>query len=438
MKHTSIPLGFKRGPAYATRKDLVFDKWKIKNIPVDIDDGIVLSNVKHFFQRICALEIPSSLKCNCDCVYCYIREGCYKNKTITVKQINELLSHIKKMFTFDDKLTIKYLASWGAEPLCDLDTLAEMYRFAKLNDCYLGFSTNGTNCSDKAFDLIKNIIKNNNSLTHNGGDKTIQISIDGPAEIQDKNRPLKNGKGSFEVLHNFIKMFEEMEDKFFDGKMMHHFLGTATMESDESCNDYLKAFDWFAKNTEYKATRNSFLSPIRLENHISYDLELKNKFVDMSKRVYELIKSYDKPCMDYYTAMLFDRRIRNNGRVLCSSCNTQISVDIDGSIYACHGYLSNYKIKPLGYLGNVFEGSLDYSGMVCNVDKMNSTFIHKAICHSCPLSDPKISGFICFSCPPSYETLSGLAVPMDYFKCEAYRESLSYWEKTYDTFKEKM
>ena len=141
--------------------------------------------------------VVMNLDCNFACKYCF--EGELKgNLYMSGDTVDQLITFIKEKFTHDKNTLI--VDFYGGEPLLSLDTIKyisrELKYFTEERDASYSFSlvTNGALLKRKtAMDLAELGLSN------------VKITLDGPAEIHNKNRPFKSGAPSFDTLIKNIK-----------------------------------------------------------------------------------------------------------------------------------------------------------------------------------------------------------------------------------------
>ncbi len=139
-----------------------------------------------------------SQKCNLRCTYCYGTDGSYgnemqMNQAIAFKAIDWLINHSGK------EKNLRFVF-FGGEPLLNFSLMEKTAAYARKRalECQktAGFeiTTNATLITEKIISFFKeyNIIP--------------CVSFDGPAEIQDAQRPLSSGKGSFNQIVPRIRL----------------------------------------------------------------------------------------------------------------------------------------------------------------------------------------------------------------------------------------
>ncbi|MFC1841125.1 geopeptide radical SAM maturase [Thermodesulfobacteriota bacterium] len=138
-----------------------------------------------------------NLDCNFACKYCF--EGELKGDLyMSGETADQLIGFIKGRFA-DDKKTL-IVDFYGGEPLLSLDLIKYISRELKSFTEERGASYNFTLVTNGA--LLKR--KTAQELADLGL-KSVKITLDGPKEIHNRNRPFKSGAPSFDTLIKNIK-----------------------------------------------------------------------------------------------------------------------------------------------------------------------------------------------------------------------------------------
>lgn len=421
--YTPRMFGEKTGPAKISSYEIKLNNYfMVTDIPEDIVDGDAAHNIQSFLDNICAIEIPSSLMCNCNCQYCYITEKWMKNKVIKKDIIKKILDESNEKILSQSIPEIKYISAWGAEPFMNLPTLEEILVFCKENKMRFNTSTNGTILTEKAKELMDYMFKNNLA-------DSIQISLDGPEYIQNKNRPMYNGENTFNKTMKFVEFMNQYRNE----KRQGFSICSTIYLSDNVIQEYEDCIRFFGNPDNIIFNE---IMPMRIENHRTYDNELSDLFVSVIKKTSEVFEElsckYNTKYMDYYATQLYLDTSRKDGFPYCSAMNSQIAIDIDGNMYMCHGPITTTELKPYFCFGNLFEGKLNYKAIIASLDMIFGWTVHAGFCKKCPLIDKKYVGMLCKSCPPSDMSLNHCPYKFDYFRCKSYKESLKYWDKMYE------
>ena len=178
-----------RMPAVETLRDLTVARMFVND---DTDELAVLERrfrAGTSDRSAFALTIVTSLGCNFDCPYCFEN----KPAAILDEETERLLLEV-----VDAQLpTIeRFDVTWyGGEPLLAAD------RIDRLSEAFL----ERTRASEVAYSA--SIVTNGYLLTPDVarrlktlGVNRVQITLDGPAEVHDLMRPLRNGRGTFDVV----------------------------------------------------------------------------------------------------------------------------------------------------------------------------------------------------------------------------------------------
>jgi uncharacterized protein len=135
------------------------------------------------------LTVVTSLGCNFDCPYCFQVKPSEVLDTETERLLLEVLdAQLPTIRRFD--------VTWfGGEPLLGRD------RIYRLSEAFL------SRCDRADVDYVARIVTNGYLLTRETAERLAacrvggaQITLDGPAETHDLMRPLRNGRGTFEVI----------------------------------------------------------------------------------------------------------------------------------------------------------------------------------------------------------------------------------------------
>ncbi len=150
------------------------------------------------------LVVPS-YACNLQCIYCYEQTYMINGTTnidplemvdLQFERIDKIMEIYEKQYgqvTDDIRITIM-----GGEPLlrCNLKTISYIFEQTKKRNYTLDIVSNGVdlNYYVELFNKYKDTLKH------------IQITIDGIKEIHDKRRIFHDGRGSFDLIMNNIRL----------------------------------------------------------------------------------------------------------------------------------------------------------------------------------------------------------------------------------------
>ncbi|MFW6007908.1 MAG: radical SAM protein [archaeon] len=140
-------------------------------------------------------NILVTLKCNCDCKYCYQQD---KETEYTWNQIKEQLDNFLHHHTRNQ---YHHINIFGGEPFLALDMIIKIINYIEIengiNDLQYYIITNGTIINDQIIKFLKNNKKVN-----------VGISLDGINEIDNKFRNFKNSNKNIHkiVISNIKKV----------------------------------------------------------------------------------------------------------------------------------------------------------------------------------------------------------------------------------------
>ncbi len=157
------------------------------------------AKTQRFFNpstEITCISLNVAQECNLKCRYCYDSGGTYRSKEFMTPKVGE--ASVDFLF---EQLRMKdcSIGFFGGEPLLNMKLLEHLvpYAFKKGEEegknVHFTITTNGTLLTDHIIQFL-----NENRIG-------VVLSIDGPREIQDHNRPFKNGAGSYDVIYPGMK-----------------------------------------------------------------------------------------------------------------------------------------------------------------------------------------------------------------------------------------
>ena len=130
--------------------------------------------------------------CNMRCIYCYGDGGEYGHKDKMCE--DTAFSAVDWLIKSSGECRKLGIVFFGGEPLMNFSLIKKVVEYSK-NMCHsvnkvmtFSITTNGTLFTNEIINYLNE---------HNFG---VTISLDGPKEIQDINRPLASGKGSYELI----------------------------------------------------------------------------------------------------------------------------------------------------------------------------------------------------------------------------------------------
>lgn len=131
--------------------------------------------------------------CNMRCAYCYGEAGEYGQSGLMTEET--ACAAVDWLMDNSFEVTPVYLGFFGGEPLMNFPLLRRVVAYAKEQAAARGkvvkfnLTTNGSLLTDEVIAFL-------------GAEEfAVLISFDGPPEIQDRQRPFKDGRGSYARVH---------------------------------------------------------------------------------------------------------------------------------------------------------------------------------------------------------------------------------------------
>lgn len=277
-----------------------------------------------------------NLDCNFACKYCF--EGELKGNLYMSGEIaDQLIGFIKERFT-DDKDTL-LVDFYGGEPLLSQDLIKyisrELKSFVEERGASYSFSlvTNGA--------LLKRRIAEELAKL---GLRSVKITLDGPADIHNRNRPFKSGAPSFDTLIRNIKDTWDIVKINLGGNF-----------EKDNYRDFPLLLDYLEQED---------LTPEKL-GVIKFDPVAKRSERVMNPTDYRGgCMSLDEPWLLDATVVLREEILKrgyktSNMRPKLCMVESQHSyvVNYDGKIYKCPGFIGMEEFA----VGSLEEGISDYT-----------------------------------------------------------------------------
>lgn len=345
--------GTNRLKSYPNYEELVTNRFIVE------DDFDELAFIKYRLHcgtnmQFVRLTITLTLACNFNCAYCYEnpRNGLIKDevKEAIYKKIEEILKTGKKISV-----------TWfGGEPLIAKEIIWEMSQkideiCAKYNTtCIYDMSTNG-------YLLDQNVISQ--LIEHRVN--SFQVTLDGPPEIRDTRRTLKNGKGgTFETI---IKNLQLALSKGMSIRIRVNVSRSNAKYLEDLMkvlaeNNLQKCFVYVAYVRAY--TKQEDGSTLTAE-------EFSNIVIDFAK----LLKKYE---FGFYLDSCYPHFLFSN----CGAgTESNLVIDPDGYLYRCFAELGHIG----SHYGNILKTNLksDINWHMNNIKYLTCSPFEKQECVNC-------------------------------------------------------
>lgn len=308
-------------------------KVSIENIIPDAKNN----NIEPTQHSISNIHLNVAQVCNLVCGYCYGIEGEYglkgkMNEGNALRAIDYLIKNSGK----EKVLTVVF---FGGEPLLNFPMIKIVvdYCSKKEKESLKKFKyeivTNGTMFNDEI-----NAYLNENNFE-------VTISFDGDKDTQDKNRPFRGGKGSYDSILPKIQTFLKTRD------------GNASARA--TITNHSKDLLLYRNNLKEMGFKNSFVEVATISdfsrdkyniddvdqaqkhNLIKYDTQELNELLEGIKKR----KSLDNFRGSRYSRYISQLLNKSKRTQFCGVSRSMRGIAVNGDVYPCHRFVGDYKFK---------------------------------------------------------------------------------------------
>lgn len=203
-----------------------------------------------------------------------------------------------------------------------------------------GMITNAVIMNDCLYNLFETYMKPLNFQ--------VQLSIDGPAHIQNKNRPTKTGEPSFPMVEKSVKRYKELFKDNYRALSVHGCLTPNTIKHMYECYIFFREEwelepIWFLPVIELPWTEKN-VEEYQIESEKVYNYIMKRVRKEKNIKEIELYSPFSNCFMQ-----------RNKRPVPCGAGKTYATITADGDLYPCHQIYYNDKEGDT-CIGNIWYG----------------------------------------------------------------------------------
>lgn len=291
---------------------------------------------------LCSIDLTN--KCNLSCPYCYKETEYYDTFGSREAYSDITKENLFKLYNWVLDSNIKTDVCFqfhGGEPLIKWELITWFINSVKAlgitsKKIAFGIQTNGLLLSRDKIDWL---------FEHN---VQVGISFDGTKEQQNKNRPILNGKGSYDKIVDNLKYLLE---KFPETSCQ------VTVEEPSSVEDSLV-------NITNLGFKNSIFRPVynKKSESTEWQLEMAQRHIDLAKKIIEINKKNNK-----ISESSIKRTIRAfaNGTTgfmchswPCGAGNKLVAMDTNGFVYPCDIFF-NSQGWSYGNIDKIHKSSFD-------------------------------------------------------------------------------
>lgn len=278
-------------------------------------DGVAGHNPDGGYPAVLSLRVSEN--CNLKCRYCYNKDNAlntnglkYMSLKTAQRAIDFFISWAKK-----DEMEIIF---FGGEPLLNYPTIKEVINYAKSKKNKGITFKLATNATIMNREILRTILKNN---------VKIMVSIDFPPSEHDRNRPFKDGTGSFDLVKkNVMLLSREVPAQ--------DLLLRSTVASDSGVS-LTKIYESF-----YKAGIPSvnFITDFEFGNKINQcATQRQKKSIIRNQRKFLINNAKASSCKKEIFDQTLYVIVEGRQRLMeCVALNNAVTVTTNGDIYLCH------------------------------------------------------------------------------------------------------
>lgn len=302
--------------------------------------------------------------CNLRCVYCFGDGGEYGtggslDETTAFQSVDWLIEQSEKMKHI-------HIGFFGGEPFLKFPLMKAIVKYSKEKatiaekKVHFHVTSNATMFEDEVISFIKEEAF------------TVMVSIDGPKEIHDAQRPYANGKGSYDSLIPKIKkLLKDMPD------VTGHAVLVGNTDP-EIVKDALQAIGF--KSIHITPASQNLFDNNHGKANISRDNQSLLQEREREAKIWlKHIQSKDADALKQLMNKSVLRQaiislLHNSKKVhACGAGVGMVAVSVTGDVYLCHRFVGQDEYK----IGNVFNKSLSLG------EYQKSPTIYNAKCSAC-------------------------------------------------------
>lgn len=366
--------------------DVIDDVEQLKQDGALFTKDIYEDYIKDFKQRstvVKALCLHIAHDCNLACRYCFAEEGEYKGhrELMSYEVGKQALDFLIANSGNRRNLEVDF---FGGEPLMNFQVVKDLVKYGREQEVLhnknfrFTLTTNGILLDDDVMEFANREMAN------------VVLSIDGRKEVNDRMRPSRNGKGSYElILPKFKKLAESRNQTNY------YVRGTFTHNNLDFAEDVKHLADLGFKQISVEP-----VVALPEEPYAITEEDLPKLFEEYDKLA-KLMLEYKKEGKDFnFFHFMIDltggpcvaKRLSG-----CGSGTEYLAVTPWGDLYPCHQFVG----VPEYLMGNVFEGvktpEIREEFRVCNVyakDKCRDCFAKFYCSGGCAANSFKFHGDI--------------------------------------------
>ena len=312
-----------------------------------------IDEVKQRKTVVKALCLHIAHDCNLACRYCFAEEGEYHGRRALMsyevgkKALDFLIANSGKRRNLE-------VDFFGGEPLMNWQVVKDLVAYGreqeKIHDKHFRFTvtTNGVLLNDEIQEFVNKEMDN------------VVLSLDGRKEVNDKMRPFRNGKGSYDLI---VPKFQKLAESRNQEK--YYIRGTFTRNNLDFSNDVLHFADLGFEQISIEPVVGEDTDPYAIRKE---DLpKIFEEYDKLAKIMVERERSgrgftFFHFMIDLEGGPCVSKRLSG-----CGSGTEYLAVTPWGDLYPCHQFVGQEEFL----MGNVWDGvkntNLQDEFKCCNV-----------------------------------------------------------------------
>jgi uncharacterized protein len=284
------------------------------------------------------LTLHVSNTCNLGCGYCYASGGDYGLGRKLMKS-DQALDLLAKAF---DVFDIDLLMFFGGEPSLNVDVITdcclfvrELHRRELISELPRFAVISNFAGAGPRFDQFLAVCKQFNIA--------VTVSIDGPPEIHNKNRPTLSGKGSY----------DRVRDNFLRAKEAGIEVGIECTYSKQQSELGISVVDLMKFFYEEFGERHTHIAPASCSPISSERSTIQDLIDAYCEAIKFMIETLDTP--EYLSIDMNEQLIRTIAEQepisnYCPAGNSELTIGPEGELYPCFMFVghSEFKMGPIG------------------------------------------------------------------------------------------
>ena len=297
-----------------------------------------IDEVKQRKTVVKALCLHIAHDCNLACRYCFAEEGEYHGRRALMsyevgkKALDFLIANSGKRRNLE-------VDFFGGEPLMNWQVVKDLVAYGreqeKIHDKHFRFTvtTNGVLLNDEIQEFVNKEMDN------------VVLSLDGRKEVNDKMRPFRNGKGSYDLI---VPKFQKLAESRNQEK--YYIRGTFTRNNLDFSNDVLHFADLGFEQISIEPVVGEDTDPYAIRKE---DLpKIFEEYDKLAKIMVERERSgrgftFFHFMIDLEGGPCVSKRLSG-----CGSGTEYLAVTPWGDLYPCHQFVGQEEFL----MGNVWDG----------------------------------------------------------------------------------